>query len=73
MSPWYLRFLSTYSVLVVQVELADLVVGAVAGVVVGQDGFERGLLAFGVFLVVGLFLLQVLLQLLHVGVAFGRG
>jgi hypothetical protein len=50
-------------VLVVQVELADAVVGAVAGVVVGQDGFEGGLLALGVDLVVCLFLRQVFLNL----------
>ena len=58
-------------VLVVEIELADAVVGAVAGVVVGDDGLERGLLALGVVLVVLLFLRQVFLDLLHVRVALG--
>ena len=43
-------------VLVVQVELADGVVGAIAGVVAGQDGFEGGFFALGVHLVVFFFL-----------------
>jgi hypothetical protein len=59
--------------LVIQVELAHAVVGAVAGVVAGQDGFEGGFFAFGVFLVVQLFLGQVFLDLLHIGIALGRG
>ena len=59
-------------ILVVEVEFADAVVGAVAGVVVGDDAGERRLLALGVLLVVGLFLRQVFLNLLHVLVALGR-
>ena len=55
-------------VLVVQVELAHGVVGAVARVVARQDRPERRLLALGIVFVVGLFLRQVLLQLPHVGV-----
>ena len=43
-------------VLVVEVELADLVVGAVVGIVIGEDGFERGFLALGIDFVVGEFL-----------------
>ena len=43
-------------VLVVEVELADLVVGAVAGIVIGEDGFERGFLSLGIDFVVGEFL-----------------
>ena len=58
-------------VLVVEVELVDAVVGAEAGVVVGDDGLEGLLLALGVVLVVLLFLRQVFLNLLHVGVAVG--
>ena len=58
-------------VLVVEVEFVDAVVGAEAGVVVGDDGLERLLLALGVLLVVVLFLRQVFLNLLHVLVALG--
>ena len=58
-------------VLVVEVELVDAVIGAVAGVVVGDDGLERGLLLLGVLFVVFLFLRQVFLNLLHIRVAFG--
>ena len=58
-------------VLVVGIELAELVVGAVAGVVVGDDGLQRGLFVCRVLLVVGLFLRQVFLQLLDVAVALG--
>ena len=56
-------------VLVVEVELVDVVVGAVLLVVVGDDGLERGLLALGVVLVVLLLLGQVFLDLLDVLVA----
>ncbi len=58
-------------VLIVKIELANTVVAAVLGIVVGDDGFERRLLALRVLLVVGLFLGQVFLNLLHVLVAFG--
>jgi len=58
-------------VLVIEIEFADAVAGSVAGVVVGDDAGERGLLAFWVLLVVGLFLRQVFLNLLHVLIAFG--
>lgn len=58
-------------VLVVEVEFADAVVGAEAGVVVGDDAGERRLLAFRVLLVVDLFLRQVFLNLLHVLVSLG--
>ena len=58
-------------VLVVRVELAEGVVGAIALVVVGQDGFKRGFLAFRVVLVVLLFLRLVVLDLLHIRIAFG--
>ena len=47
-------------------------VGAVARVVVGDDGLERGLLLLRGLLVVGLFLGQVFLDLLHVLVALRR-
>src|SRR3546814_16059614 len=59
-------------VLVVAVELLDAVVGAERGVVVGDDGRQRRLLAFWVLPVVGLFLRQVFLQLLHIGADIGR-
>ena len=49
-------------VLVVGVELVDGVVGAVAGVVVGDDGLEGFLLLVGLLLVVLLFLRQVFLE-----------
>jgi hypothetical protein len=50
----------------------DVVVGAVAGVVIGDDGLERGLFLVGLDLVVLLLLRQVFLNLLYVLVAFGR-
>ena len=59
-------------ILVVQVKLAQAVVGAVARVVIGQNRLERGLLAFRVFLVVGLLLRQVFLDLLHIRVTLRR-
>ncbi|MNG11536.1 hypothetical protein D3C84_950840 [compost metagenome] len=43
-------------VLVVEVELANTVVAAVADVVVRQDGFERRFFAFWVFFIVLFFL-----------------
>ena len=46
-------------------------IGAEAGVVVGDDGLERLLLLLRLLLVVCLFLRQVFLNLLHVRVAFG--
>ena len=58
-------------VLVVEIELAELVVGAVLGVVVGDDLLQGGLLRLGLLLVVGLLLRQVFLQLLDVAVALG--
>ena len=68
-----LVFDALLNVLVIQVKFAQLVVGAIAGVVAGQNGFERGFFAFGVLLVVLLFLRQIFLNLLDVGVALGRG
>ena len=59
-------------ILVVEVELANGVIGAVAGVVVGKDALEGFLLLFRLNGVVGLFLRQVFLNLLHVLVALGR-
>jgi hypothetical protein len=58
-------------ILVVEVELAEAVIGAVAGVVIGEDGLERGFLALGVHLVVRLLLRQVFLNLLHIRIALG--
>ena len=59
-------------VLIVEVEVVDVVVGAISLVVVGDDGFERGLLALGVVPVVLLLLGEVLLDLLDVLVALRR-
>src|SRR5690606_4768172 len=58
-------------VLIVAVEFADAVVGSVLGVVVGDDGLEGIFLFVGLLFVVGLFLRQIFLNLLHVLVAFG--
>jgi hypothetical protein len=57
-------------ILVVQIELGDAVVGAVAGVVVRKDGLERGLFPSG-SCSLSLFLRQVFLDLLHIGIALG--
>lgn len=43
-------------VLVVQIEMTQIMVRAIAGVVVGDDGFQRGLLLFRGLLVIGLLL-----------------
>ena len=56
-------------VLVIEVKVVDVVVGAVLLVVVGDDGLERGLLGLGVVLVVLLLLGEVFLDLLDVLVA----
>ena len=56
-------------VLVVEIEVVDVVVGAVPLVVVGDDRLERGFLALGVLPVVLLLLGEVLLELLDVLVA----
>ena len=58
-------------VLVEIIEGADGVVGAIGGVVVGQDLFEGGFLLIRLGGVVGFFLRQVFLELADVGVAFG--
>ena len=58
-------------ILVVEIELADGVVGAVAGVVVGNDGFERGSSFSRGPAVVLLFLRQVFLNLFTSLIALG--
>jgi len=68
----FLVFDTLLDVLVVIVELVDCVVGVEPLVVVFDDAFEGFLFAVRVLLVVFLFLGQVLLNLLNVGVAFGR-
>ena len=60
-------------VLVVGVELADGVIRAVAGVIVGDDGLERFLLLVRLLLVVFEFLGQVFLELLDILVALRGG
>ena len=70
---WELLILDALlDVLIVEVEVVDVVVGAVSLVVVGDDGLERGLLALGVVPVVLLLLGEVLLDLLDVLVALRR-
>lgn len=59
-------------ILVVQVELANAMVGAKARVVIGHDARERCLLAIGVLLVIFFLLRQVFLNLLYILVALGR-
>ena len=60
-------------VLVVEVEVVDVVVAAIAGVVVRDDGREGGLLLLGLHGVVRLLRGEVLLDLADVGVPVGRG
>ena len=60
-------------ILIVGVEEGEAVVGAVAGVVVGDDGLEGGFLFVRFLLVIGLFLRQVFLDLLDIPVTFSRG
>ncbi|SFE02430.1 hypothetical protein SAMN05428977_100512 [Nitrosomonas sp. Nm166] len=59
-------------ILIVEVEFVDAVVGAVLRVVIGNDGLERRFLFVRCLFIVGLFLRQVFLNLLHVLVALGR-
>ncbi len=58
-------------ILVVVVEIEEVVVGAVPLVVVGDDGFQRGLFPFGLVAVVFLFLGKIFLNLLNVLVTLG--
>ncbi|SMH65925.1 protein of unknown function [Acidithiobacillus ferrivorans] len=58
-------------ILVVEVELAQAVIGAVAGVVVGEDAFKRLLLRFWLDFVVFLLLREVFGELVDVLFAFG--
>ena len=48
-------------------------IGTITVIVIGDDGFKRGLLFIWLFFVVGLFLRQVFLKLLDILVPFGRG
>jgi hypothetical protein len=59
-------------ILIVEVELADGVIGSKTSVILGDDPFQRRLLPFGVLLVVLLFLREILLNLEDVFVALGR-
>gem|GEM_PF-3150498 len=59
-------------ILIVEVELAEGMIGAVAGVVIGEDGLEGGLFLFGLNFVVRFFLRKVFLDLLDVAVPFCR-
>ena len=58
-------------VLIVEIEVVDVVVGAERRVVVGDDSLERGFLFVRCLFVVLLFLRQVFLYLLHIIVTFG--
>jgi len=58
-------------ILIVKIELAHAVIAAVSGVVVGDDGLEGRLLFIRRLFVIGFFLRQVFLNLLHILVAFG--
>ena len=66
-----LRLDAPLHVLIIAVELDYRVIRAVAGVVVVNDGGERGLFALRVHGVVGALLRQILLKLLDVPVALG--
>ena len=66
-----LVFDALLDVLIVEIELGDAMVGAVAGVVLGEDGLEGGLFLIGLDLVVGPLLGQVFLDLPHIGIALG--
>jgi len=67
-----LLFDALLHVLIVKVKFANAVIGAKTLVVVGDDVFESGFFAFGILLVVRLFLRQVFLDLKDVLVAVGR-
>ena len=58
-------------ILIIEVELAEAVIGSVAGIVIREDGFQRGFLPLGVHLVVRLLLRQIFLDLLHIGIPLG--
>ncbi len=62
-----LIFDALLNVLIVEVEFVDAMVGAVAGVVVDNNGFEGHFFFVRVYLVVGLFLWQIFLELADVG------
>ena len=66
-----LIFEALLHILIVKVEFVDAVVGAVTSIVVGNDRFESRLLFVRGFLVVGLLLRQVFLNLQDILVAFG--
>ena len=57
-------------VLIVQVKFIDAVIGAVGGIIIGNDRLKGSLFLFGGFGVIQLFLGQVFLNLLHILVAF---
>ena len=67
----FLVLYAALHILIVEIEIRQIVVGAVAGIIVGDDLDEGLLLAVGFNLVVGLFLGQVLLQLRDIGQAVG--
>src|SRR5690606_1363717 len=67
-----LIFDATLHILIVQVKIIDIVIGAVLGIVVRNDFFQGGFFLFRILLVVFFFLWQIFLNLLHVFSAFGR-
>lgn len=60
-----LVFDALLNVLVVGIELTQLVIGAIAGVVISDDAFQRLLFRLRIDLVVLAFLNEVFLQLFH--------
>ena len=64
-----LIFDALLDILIVEIKLTNAVVGAVLGVVVGNDAFKGSFLFVRSHRVVGLFLRQVFLNLLHILVA----
>ena len=67
-----LLFDALLHILVVEIELAQAVIGAEEGVVIGEDGLEGFLFLLRFNFVVLLLLRQVFLNLLHIGIALGR-
>ncbi len=59
-------------ILIIEIKVAQVVVGAVLFVIIGNDGLQGLFLLIGVFLVIRLFLGQIFLELRHIFVAFGR-
>jgi uncharacterized phage infection (PIP) family protein YhgE len=68
----FLRFYSTLNILIIGIELRNRMIRAVLPIVIIDDPTQSGFLFVGIFLIVETLLGQILLNLLHVLVAFGR-